>query len=226
MVFEPRPPFNVLKVLETGPITNHVNFVRNAQGQFAYVTVGGLDLVKVFRTDDFVAVAEIAAGPLPHGLWPSGDGARIYVGLENADAVGVIDTGENKLIATIPIGQAPQGVAYVPDAVRTGDGKSNLQPLGSAGNGAKLTLAGGDGKAATNVTLFDQGLVQMLQAAATGLQPGQPYVLALSSDPKGAGPLQPLAGFMSNPAGTAVVHTVGPIRQLVQSAAADTRRYL
>src|SRR5262249_49332932 len=41
MVFNARPPFDVLKVIDTGPITNHVNIVRNARGQFAYVTVGG-----------------------------------------------------------------------------------------------------------------------------------------------------------------------------------------
>lgn len=52
-VFDAKPPFSVLKVLDTGPITNHVNFVRNANGQFAYVTIGGLNEVKVFRTDDF-----------------------------------------------------------------------------------------------------------------------------------------------------------------------------
>jgi hypothetical protein len=29
-VFEARPPFAVLKTIDTGPITNHVNIVRNA----------------------------------------------------------------------------------------------------------------------------------------------------------------------------------------------------
>ena len=52
-VFDARPPFALLKTLDTGPITNHVNFARNAKGTFAYVTVGGLNQVKVFRTDDF-----------------------------------------------------------------------------------------------------------------------------------------------------------------------------
>jgi len=39
-VFDARPPFSLLKTLDTGPITNHVNFVHNANGTFAYVTVG------------------------------------------------------------------------------------------------------------------------------------------------------------------------------------------
>src|SRR5262249_13731377 len=70
MVFNARPPFDVIKVIDTGPITNHVNIVRNARGQFAYVTVGGLNTVKVFKTDTFEQVATIPTGTLPHGLRP------------------------------------------------------------------------------------------------------------------------------------------------------------
>jgi len=75
-VFDATPPFALLKTIDTGPITNHVNFVRNTNGQFAYVTVGALNQVKVFRTDDFTLVATIPVGNLPHGIWPSGDGKR------------------------------------------------------------------------------------------------------------------------------------------------------
>ncbi len=226
MVFNARRPFDVLKVLDTGPITNHVNIVRNARGQFAYVTVGGLNAVKAFRTDTFEQVATIPTGALPHGLWPSGDGARLYVGLENDDAAAAIDTMENKVIATIAVGHAPQGVAYVSGAVPTGEGRDNLQSLDTIGQVVHLTLAASDGKTATQVTLFDQGLVQVLQAAATGLEPKQPYVLALAQDAGGSGPLQPLASFMSNQAGAAIVNSVGPIRQIVEATAKESRRYL
>jgi YVTN family beta-propeller protein len=226
MVFNARPPFDVLKVMDTGPITNHVNFARNANGQFAYVTIGGLNEVKVFKTDTFEQVAVIPTGVLPHGLWSSGDGARMYVGLENADAVAAIDTLRNEVIATIPIGQAPQGVAYVPNAVPEGDGLQGLQPLGVAAKSVQLTLVGQDAKPATQVSLFDQGVVQVLQAAVTGLTPNQPYTLALSDDPKGAGNLEVLAGFMTNPAGAAIVNTIGPIRQVVQGEVNAPRRYL
>src|SRR5579863_8909618 len=58
-VFDARPPFSLLKTLDTGPISNHVNIVRNVNGQFAYVTIGGLNEVQVFRTDDFSKVATI-----------------------------------------------------------------------------------------------------------------------------------------------------------------------
>ena len=226
MVFSARPPFDVLKVIDTGPITNHVNIARNANGQFAYVTIGGLNAIKVFKTDTFEQVAAIPTGALPHGLWPSGDGTRMYVGLENADAAAAIDTLANKVIATIPIGQAPQGVAYVPNAVPQGDGMQNLQPPGTAAQSAQLILVDQDAKAATQVSLFDQGVVQILQAAVTGLSPKQPYVLALADDAKGTGRLETLAGFMTNPAGAAIVNTIGPIRQVIQGDVNTPKRYL
>jgi YVTN family beta-propeller protein len=109
-VFDAQPPFSLLKTLDTGPITNHVNIVRNANGMFAYVTVGGLNEIQMFRTDDFSKIATIPTGKLPHGIWPSGDGTRVYVGLENEDKLAVVDTLANKVIATSPIGQAPQAL--------------------------------------------------------------------------------------------------------------------
>src|SRR5438128_4640364 len=44
-VFDANPPFSLLQTIDTGPITNHVNFAHNANGTFAYVTIGGLDEV-------------------------------------------------------------------------------------------------------------------------------------------------------------------------------------
>jgi hypothetical protein len=78
----------------------------------------------------------------------------------------------------------------------------------------------------TQVTLFDQGLVQILQAAVTGLGPKQPYVLALATQPDGRGKLEPIASFMTNPAGAAIVNSVGPIRQVVEVSTPEIRRYL
>jgi len=78
----------------------------------------------------------------------------------------------------------------------------------------------------TNVTLFDQGLVQVLQAAVTGLVPQQAYVLALGSQPNGMGALEPLSAFRTNPAGSAIVTALGPIRQIVLPETDAQRRYL
>src|ERR1700758_4702942 len=239
-VFDARPPFALLKTIDTGPITNHVNIVRNAKGMFAYVTVGGTKTVKVVPTDDYSQVATIPVGSLPHGIWPSGDGSRVYVGLENADALTAIDTLTNKVVATVPIGQAPQAVAYVPNAVPEGDGTQNLQPLGVAGQAAHLALVpvgaakagnttNAPANAPTSVALFDQGLLQVLQASGTGLEPKQPYVLGLTDTPDGSGNVEPLANFMTNPAGSAIVNAIGQIRQVVTpgvSTATDKRFYL
>jgi YVTN family beta-propeller protein len=226
VAFQAKPPFAVLKILDTGPITNHVNFVRTSKGQFAYVTVGGLNQVQVFNTSDFSKVAVIPVGRLPHGIWPSGDGSRVYVGLENADEVVAIDTTSNAVIAAIPVGQAPQALTYVSNAVPNGPGTAGLQPLGVAGQAVHLTLASSSSKAVTSVSLFDQGLVQVLQAAVTALEPKSEYVLSLSAHPDGTGAVQPLATFTTNPAGSAIVNAIGPIRQLVRPDTSDQRRFL
>ena len=65
-----------------------------------------------------------------------------------------------------------------------------------------------------------------MQASATGLEPRQPYVLALADKADGTGTLQPLANFMTNPAGSAIVNAIGPIRQIVQGQGDGKRRYL
>ncbi|PHQ64528.1 YncE family protein [Sphingobium yanoikuyae] len=223
MVFDAKPPFAVLKTIDTGPITNHVNIARTPKGQFAYVTVGTQNIVRVFRTDDFSEIASVPVGALPHGLWPSGDGSRMYVGLENDDAVAVIDTATNKVIATIPIGQGPQGVAYVPGAVPSGQGLDNLVPLAKAQGKVQVVL---EGQGQSQVSLFDQGQVQILQAAVAGLAPKQTFTLGLAARQDGTGTDEPLAKFMTNPAGAAIVNAVGPIRQIVKDAAPAERRFL
>src|SRR5258708_20801180 len=219
MVFDARPPFSALKTLATGPITNHVNIAHNAHGTFAYVTVGGLNEVQVFRTDTFANVATIPVRALPHGLWPSGDGTRMYVGLENGDRLVAIDTLTNKVMPTSPIGQGCQAIAYVPTAVPSGAGTQGLVSLRIAGPPTHLALVPlADGKpttgqqAPTSVSLFDQGLVQVLQAAVTGLEPMQSYVLALSHEPSGGGALEPFEAFTTNQAGAAPFTTPSPQR--------------
>jgi YVTN family beta-propeller protein len=232
-VFDARPPFGLLKTLDTGPITNHVNFAYIGAKSVAYVTIGALNMVKVFRTGDFAQVATIPVGKLPHGIWPSGDGTRMYVGLENDDALIAIDTSTNKVIAASPIGQAPQAIAYVANAVPAGRGAEGLQPLGVAANAVHLALGPVDGEGAvdpnkepTSVSLFDQGLTQVLEASVSGLAPKTSYVLALGGDKSGGGVLQPLAAFTTNPSGAAIVNAVGPIRQIVRESNDAERRYL
>lgn len=224
VAFSALPPFTVLKTMDMGPIANHVNFATVKGVPYAYVTVGGLSQVKVFRVSDYSLVTTIPVGAMPHGVWPSSDGSRIYVGLENDDKLAVIDTATNKVIANVPIGQAPQALAFVSNAAATADADTSLAQLGIAGNTYSLTLSDASGER-THVTLFDQGLVQVLQAAVTGLEPKKAYFVALADSPAG-GNVQPLARFMTNPAGAAIVNASGPIRQLVDKPTSGARRYL
>jgi YVTN family beta-propeller protein len=221
-----------LATLETGPITNHVNIVRNKNGQLAYITAGGENVVKVYTTGAKPElVATIPTGELPHGIWPSGDGTRVYVALENGTGVNAIDTLTNKVIARISGGQSPQALGYVPGAVQEGDGLTNLVPIGDAGLAAHLTMGPPDAKPAnppTTVTVNNQGLLDLLQAAVTGLKPKTDYELALAEHRTSPyGKLEPLVKFSTNPAGAAIVDTLGPLRHFVAGPADQSdRRYL
>src|SRR6476659_3795166 len=218
-VFSAKPPFEQKALLDTGPITNHVNFANNRNGKFAYITIGGANEVKVFRrsaTPELVAT--IPVGDLPHGIWPSGDGSRVYVALENGEHCIAIDTLTNKATANIPIGQTTQALVYVPNAVPTGDGKENLMPLGVAANAARLQLeASGNApaEAQASVAVNSIGLLDLVQIAAKGLPPQTTYqvYLAESNHPP-FGKLEPLAVLKTNPYGWSIVQAIGPLKAL------------
>ena len=234
-VFSAKPPFEQRALLETGPITNHVNFVNNRNGKFAYVTVGGANQVKAYRRG---AVPELTAtipvGSLPHGIWPSGDGSRVYVGLENDNMVTAIDTLNNQVIANIPIGQTPQALVYVPNAVPVGSASGNLSALAQAGDTARLHLqAAGTAlpKANASVAVNSLGLIDLIQIAAVGLAPSSQYQVYLAElDHAPFGRLEPLAILRTNPDGGGIVQTVGPLKSLSAGTATDaamgSRRFL
>ncbi|HEY9695995.1 MAG TPA: beta-propeller fold lactonase family protein [Trichocoleus sp.] len=230
-VFSAEPPFNVISTLDTGPITNHVNFAHNQNGQFAYITIGGENVVKVYTTTNTPnLVTTIPVGDLPHGLWPSGDGTRMYVALENGTGMTTIDTLTNKVIATNPGGQSSQALVYVPNAVPQGDGLDNLTPLGDSGLAAHVVMGppgSSPEQSPTTVSINNQGLIDLVEAAVTGLQPKQQYQLVLVERPTSPyGEIQPLETFQTNPAGAAVVNTVGPIKRIVADSPELQRRYL
>src|ERR1700730_7894738 len=235
-VFSAQPPFNTIATLNTGPITNHVNIVRNGNGQFAYITVGGENVVKVYTTTNTPQlVAAIPTGELPHGIWPSGDGTRVYVALENGTWVNAIDTLSNQVIARISGGQSSQALTYVPEAVPTGSGLSNLVPIGNSDLAAHLTMGPpgtNPATAPTTVAVNNQGLTDLLQAAVTGLQPMTNYDLALAENRSSPyGKLEPIVAFTTNAAGAQIVDTLGPLRQVVtgsvqESGQENDRQYL
>jgi YVTN family beta-propeller protein len=233
-VFAAKPPFEQKALFDTGPITNHVNFVNNRNGKFAYVTIGGLNQVKAFRRG---ATPELAAtipvGSLPHGIWPSGDGSRVYVALENDGMAAAIDTLNNKVIVNIPIGQTTQALVYVPNAVPNGSGTENLVPLGEAANVVRLRLrAAGTAQpeAEATVAVNSLGLLDLVQIAAKGLAPKSQYQVYLAeSDHAPFGRLEPLAVLRTNTDGAGIVQSIGPLKTLASPAgvaAVPSRRFL
>ncbi|MBZ5573789.1 MAG: hypothetical protein LAO09_18140 [Acidobacteriia bacterium] len=233
-VYNAKPPFEQKALLDTGPITNHVNFVNNRNGKFAYVTIGGLSEVKVFRRGPTPQlVATIPVGDLPHGIWPSGDGSRVYVALENGVQAAVIDTLANQVVADVPIGQTSQALVYVPNAVPNGTGTENLVPLGEAGNTARLRLeAGGSAlpDAQGSVAVNSLGLLDLVQIAAEGLTPKAQYQVYLAeSDHVPFGQLEHLAVLKTNADGAGIVQAIGPLKTLAagaSSAPASSRRFM
>src|SRR6516225_252457 len=218
-IYSAKPPFDRKAVLDTGPITNHVNFANNRNGKFAYVTIGGTNEVKAFRrgaTPELVAT--IPVGELPHGIWPSGDGSRVYVALENGEHCVAIDTVTNKVIANIPIGQTTQALVYVPNAVPNGSGSENLMPLGVAANTARLHLESGGTalpNAQASVAVNSLGLLDLVQIAAKGVAPKAAYQVYLAESNKSPfGKLEPLAVLKTNPDGAGIVQAIGPLKVL------------
>jgi YVTN family beta-propeller protein len=223
-IYSAKPPFEQKSVFDTGAITNHVNFANNRNGKFAYVTIGGANEVKVFRRGAIPdLVATIPVGELPHGIWPSGDGSRVYVALENGEHCAAIDTVTNKVIANIPIGQTTQALVYVPNAVPSGSGSENLMPLGAAANTTVLHLEPAGTafpEARASVAINSLGLVDLVQIAAKGLSPQTQYQVYLAESGESPfGKLEPLALLKTNPDGAGIVQAIGPLKALAANDA-------
>lgn len=123
---EAKAPFRTIAVLETGSVTNHVNFAvpptaataakggddetnsnKNAT-TLAFVSVGGERKVHVFDTKDVAfgspppkllkTIDLPEGGDEPHAVWPSGDGTRMWVGLQISNAVVALDTAKLEVV--------------------------------------------------------------------------------------------------------------------------------
>lgn len=201
-------------VIDTGFITNHLGFAKTARGTMAYVAVGGENVVKVYTTDaEAKLVNTIPVGALPHGVWPSDDGTRLYVGLENGDAVQVIDTASDKVVATIPVGQAPQALVYVSNA-STGGGIENLRPLANSAP-ANIPLMPAAGEAKGFVVARNLGVVDSLEVFLYKLKPETVYSVFVG------GHTAPVASFKTNAMGMANGTAIGPVREIANLLSAQ-----
>jgi YVTN family beta-propeller protein len=142
-------------VLNTGPRTNHPNFVTVGGVNYVYLTVGNLNQTLVFRRPANggppVLVKRISTCCGPHGIWPSPDNTRIYVALQYSDGLDVINTKTMKVIKTLHIGQSPMALVYV---ARSSPGSTtglSHQGLGMRNEYLPATVQGATGKATVQV---------------------------------------------------------------------------
>jgi YVTN family beta-propeller protein len=204
----------VTQVLTTGPDTNHPQFADTPSGNFVYLTVGGLDQTLVYRRDrnQLTLVSRIQNhGHAPHGVWPSGDGSRVYVGLEKSDSVDVIDTRTQKVVRTVPGGQEPQAVVYAPEAAAAGN-TANLVRQGLNQQARSVPTVLPDGRSGQRLDLIRGRVLEatvrpvagldMIQLQARGLAPTTTYqaysidrsgrrtaLLSFSTDTNGNAPM-------------------------------------
>lgn len=199
-------------VIDSGPISNHLAFGVSGGKTLAYVTIGGQNVVKVYTLDDEAKlVATIPVGALPHGIWASGDGSRLYVGLENGDGVDVIDAETNKAVAHMAIGQAPQALVYVPGAAPAGAGAENLTPLKKSPENLTLNLKAPEGgMGAGQVVARNLGLIDIIEVSVSKLKPDTAYSVFLD------GAADPVAAFKTNEKGAAMASATGPVRSIVK----------
>jgi hypothetical protein len=137
--------------------------------------------------------AAVTVGKLPYGIWPSGDGSRVYAGFENDDDAGDRpdrpgDPGRHLCRRSRSRGKWP----------RPG-------PARRSRHVAHVTLASrtdATGAAPTSVSLFSHDLAEVLEASVAGLAPKQSYILTLPREKDGSGQLEPIA----NPAGAAIIN--------------------
>ena len=192
----------VVDVLNTGPDTNHPNFVTFPDAAYAYLTVGGLNETKIYRRDRAhprLVAAVKSTGVEPHGIWPSPDNTKVYVVNEHSDTVDVIDTHRRQVIDTLRVGQEGQALVYVANAVPLGTGTAHLTRQGLTGRvvNSPATVSGSPGKVLLTVRAV-QGL-DMVQLAGSGLTPNGTYTAYAQR----GGQLIPFVTFTADAAGSA-----------------------
>jgi YVTN family beta-propeller protein len=142
--------YKVEAVLNTGPRTNHPNFVTVDGVNYAYMTVGDLGETLVYRRSATGGPPTLVKrirdhGLGPHGIWPSPDNTRVYVALQYSDAVDVIDTRSMKVIDTMRIGQSPMALVYVARSTPGSTAHLGRQGLGMRIENRPIEVQGASG---------------------------------------------------------------------------------
>jgi YVTN family beta-propeller protein len=203
----------VIGVIDTGFISNHLSFATVKGKVYAYVSIGGENVVKVYTTDKQAKlVATIPTGALPHGVWTSDDSSRVYVGLENGDGMQVIDPAVNKVVATVGGGQAPQALVYLSHVAAPGSA-DNLVPRVNQ-DSANVALKPVHDKGKGFIVARQLGVVDALEVSVYQLKPDADYSVWLGGQQ--AGSLHTDAKGMAN--GT----MIGPVRNFARAGEAQS----
>ncbi|MEV6114646.1 hypothetical protein AB0L59_19550 [Streptomyces sp. NPDC052109] len=166
-------------VLNTGPRTNHPNFVTVGGVDYAYQTVGGLNETLVYRRSRTGAPPTLVKtihnnGHGSHGIWPSPDNTRIYVALQNSDAVDVIDTHTMSVIKTLHVGQSPMALVYVARSTpATTTNNLGRQGLDMRTQNLTLRVPAGSGRGTALVRALPG--IDEVTIGATGLPPNHRF---------------------------------------------------
>jgi YVTN family beta-propeller protein len=205
--------FEVKGVIDTGFITNHLSFATVRGQTYAYVSVGGENMVKVYTTGPTASlVASIPTGALPHGMWTSDDNSRVYVGLENGDGVEVIDPAVNKIVAHIGGGQAPQALVYLSKVAAPGSADNLVPRVNQDSVNLPLRSHGGPGRGF--VVVRQLGVVAGFEVSAFKLKPATRYSVYQGRQQVGA--------LLTDAKGNANVTMIGPVRQFAPEGAAGS----
>jgi YVTN family beta-propeller protein len=209
--------FEVLGVIDTGFISNHLSFATVKGQVYGYVSIGGENVVKVYTTGKPAKlVATIPTGALPHGMWTSDDSSRVYVGLENGDGAQAIDTATNKVVATMPGGQAPQALIYLSRVAANATDAPNLVPrVNQDSANIRLQPVKGEGKGFAVVR--NLGVIEALEVSLYKLHPATEYSVYLSSQ------AAPVGSFKTDAMGNVNGTMIGPVRELGKAEAAATK---
>jgi len=172
----------VTKVINTGPITNHVSFCYVKDKLTMLVTIGGENKVRVYDVNaDFKQTDTVMVGALPHGLWPSKDGKLMYVGLEYGDEVQGINLETMTVLPPVKIGESPQALIYADNAVSGNSDISGLTGLNDTVASEAINLTNSTHpKAIGRIDVRSIGLTDLVEQIFNGLEPNHPYTLALS----------------------------------------------
>ncbi|KAF8592666.1 hypothetical protein K439DRAFT_1323730 [Ramaria rubella] len=207
----------VIAVLNTGPETNHPNFIALRNGtNLGWVTVAALNETQIYRQDSPSTVPILvgrvpASGIEPHGLWPSPDNSHMYIVNEHSDTLDIVDASSFKIVDTLHVGQEGQAAVYVAGAVPSGNGTANLGTQGLNKQTANKLISTPDGGSAL-ITIRGLSGLDMVQVIGRSLKVNVSYT-AFASTPQGVE--IPLVDFTASPAPTGSVTDCGTAPQVL-----------